>query len=581
MGSSNHISRALLIVGMLSLSGGLHAQDSEAEKKADKALAEVEKSNAAIEKAGNEAKEKASQAVSDVDELRKLLEEQRNLLDAQQAQMQKQQEQIELQQQQLKQQDELLTTVQKQLDEVAKQQAAQQDPIQTQAEKIDSQSAVLAGLQSQIDEVKQAQSVEMDAPSEEEIALKERIRSLEESVAAIPQDPSTLMGMESFPGSFRVPGTNAAIKFGGFVKMSLVKNFDPLLSTDRFIVGSIPVGDDLAAVEEEISLTANQSRFNIDMREDSSLGRFRAFIEGDFAGENETFRLRHAYGQFGDILAGKTWTTFYDPQAAPEEVDFEGINGQSLGRQAQVRWFPKVGQDWDLQFALEDPQPEVTDYCDPNIPGACSIENRNIAEGVSKIPDGIVSIRRNWGSRYHFKFAGLVRMIRATSTYNPAAPGEYNGAAVTDTDEGWGLTASGVIKADWWSRSDNIKFQLIGGKGIGRYTNDTNTLGGLDGVFDSSQKLYALPLVAGFVAYERWWADKLRSTFIYSFVNINTLEFQAGNAYDKTNRISGNLFWSPISRVDIGTELIAGQRVNKDKQRGRALQWQIMMRYRF
>jgi len=192
---------------------------------------------------------------------------------------------------------------------------------------------------------------------------------------------------------------------------------------------------------------------------------------------------------------------------------------------------------------------------------------------VSKIPDGVVSIRRSWNNRYHFKFAGLVRMIRATSTYGDVSN--------TDQTYGWGLTASGVMKADWWSESDNIKFQLTAGKGIGRYTNDLNTIGGADGAFDENQKVHSLPLIAGFVGYERWWADRLRSTFLYSFVNINTLDFQAGNAYDKTHRLSGNLFWSPIPRVDVGTELLWGQRTNKDNQKGRAVQWQVMMRYRF
>lgn len=50
----------------------------------------------------------------------------------------------------------------------------------------------------------------------------------------------------------------------------------------------------------------------------------RAFIEGDFAEQNDTFRLRHAFGQFRDILAGKTWSTFTDREAAPVATRLHG-----------------------------------------------------------------------------------------------------------------------------------------------------------------------------------------------------------------------------------------------------------------
>jgi hypothetical protein len=40
------------------------------------------------------------------------------------------------------------------------------------------------------------------------------------------------------------------------------------------------------------------SRFNLDLRTPTGVGAMRAFIEGDFAGTNRAFRLRHAYGQW-------------------------------------------------------------------------------------------------------------------------------------------------------------------------------------------------------------------------------------------------------------------------------------------
>ena len=44
-----------------------------------------------------------------------------------------------------------------------------------------------------------------------------------------------------------------------------------------------------------------------------------------------------------------------DPDASPEEIDFEGLNGRINVRQSQVRFMPRIGSAYELQFALEDP----------------------------------------------------------------------------------------------------------------------------------------------------------------------------------------------------------------------------------
>ncbi len=44
-----------------------------------------------------------------------------------------------------------------------------------------------------------------------------------------------------------------------------------------------------------------------------------------------------------------------DTEASPEELDFEGINGRINKRHTQFRYFPDIGQDWNLAVALEEP----------------------------------------------------------------------------------------------------------------------------------------------------------------------------------------------------------------------------------
>jgi hypothetical protein len=465
------------------------------------------------------------------------------------------------------------------LEEQRRQIQSQQARIERQQEELASQTTLLQGMQTRIDQLAMEQE-KLPELTPDEVELREELASLQQQLSAIPEDPVAALGEEGFPGSLRIPGTSAAMKIGGFVKGTLVKSFDPLATTDRFIVGTIPVAAAEPGVEEETSLTANQSRLNLEMRDKTGVGELRGFIEADFAASGDTFRLRHAYGQYRSLLTGKTWSTFFDPLAGPEEIDFEGINGRTILRQTQIRFFPRIGRDWDLQVALEDPQSEVSEIDlsgspDPDDPGYNpSYGQQQIADGVSEWPDLVASIRRTWFGRWHLKTAFVAHQVRAQYSQEPDLP--------TKNELGLGFSASGAFKAPWFDERDNIKFQAIVGDGIGHYVNDPSSVGGQDGVFTpDGSKIKTLPIVAGFAAYQHWWTDTLRSNFIVSGVQLDNEDFQPFDAYKRTIRASGNLFWSPTPRVDVAAEFIWGQRTNKNGDEGDASQIQFATTYRF
>jgi hypothetical protein len=396
--------------------------------------------------------------------------------------------------------------------------------------------------------------------TEEELALRSRLETVESSIKASQEAASTTFDEDSFPNSTMIPGTSAAMRMGGFVKMNIVESFDPLGSLDRFIAGSIPVPQE--STTPRTSMTVSQSRLNWDLRDKTKFGTMRAYIEGDFAGgdgNDNTFRLRHAYGQFKDMLVGKTWSVFQDTDASPEELDFEGINGAVNVRQAQIRYFPKVAQDWDLMFSLEDPNPEVTD-----------------GTATSQWPDLVASARRTWFDRWHIRSAVVLRQI--TATWDEDITGDTEGQVT-----GYGVSFSGKTATQFWNAtgSDNILFQLNVGEGIGRYVNDLNTIGGEDAVFDDNGKLETLPVIAGYVAYQHWWRDSARSTLNLSWVNVDNLSFEDDAAYHETFRGAVNYIWSPTARIDLGAEIIYGTRENKNKDKASAIQVQLSSKYRF
>jgi hypothetical protein len=304
---------------------------------------------------------------------------------------------------------------------------------------------------------------------------------------------------------------------------------------------------------------------------DSCVGQFRAFVEGDFAGDGatENFRLRHAFGQYDQLLLGQTWSTFMDNAAIPEELDFEGLSGQINVRHPLLRWagLKLVGQNWG--FGLENPEPSLSG-----------------GDGVSELPD--VAMNTSWNrERRHMQLGVLLRSLSG----KPSLPGQNEGQE--DSVFAYGLNLSGSVLLNRRNDLDNFKFQLNFGHGIGNYVNDLRSVGGQDGVFDPEGHLEALPVFAGYVAYQRFWRTfergplksdwvrGLRSTFVYSYVYVDNYSFQPGTSYHVTERISANLMASPVPSLDLGFEALWGERRNKDASNGHAFQWQVVATFRF
>ena len=127
------------------------------------------------------------------------------------------------------------------------------------------------------------------------------------------------------------------VKLGGYVKLDLIHDFDRIGSTNSFDPRTIPTNG-LDGVNTQMQ--ANQTRLNLDVRGPTSTDALRFFVEGDFEGTGNAFRLRHAYGVMGPVLGGQTWSNFMDEDGMPETLDFESPIGFPQIRQAQARYTP-------------------------------------------------------------------------------------------------------------------------------------------------------------------------------------------------------------------------------------------------
>ena len=378
----------------------------------------------------------------------------------------------------------------------------------------------------------------------------------ESSQARVPELPPDLVSSSEFPGSFPIPGSDAALKIGGLVRVNWVSTYDAMLVDDRFQASAIPMpGTPEAERGGRVNIIASPSRFNFDLRTPTGVGYMRAFIEGDFAGSGNTLRVRHAYGQWRRWIYGQTWSTFSDPEAEPDGIDFEGLNAIVLFRQPQVRFSFAPGQRIRVALALEDPKPDVTG-----------------ATGVNQIPDVVARLRWEPKVGGHIQFSTLARQLRA----------ESDAASEIVSTGGFGISISGRLPFPYTGKRDQVLFQHNSGHGIGRYISDLGSLGGQDGVFDpTANSLRPLDVFSGYGGFEHWWTGTLRSAFSFGIVGVSNLDIQPDDALHLTRRSTVNFMWSPIPRLDLVTEFLWGRRVNKDGQSGFAAQTQIGSTFRF
>jgi hypothetical protein len=406
-----------------------------------------------------------------------------------------------------------------------------------------------------------------------DVAVEDRLAKIEQALHQIPDMPAEVVSAGSFPGSIAIPGTDAALRIAGLVRTTAVASLGPLGTEDRFVTSSIPVqGSPDAGKESRFVLTAVPSRFNLDVRTPTGLGAMRAFIEGDFAGgSSQAYRLRHAYGQWKGLVVGQTWSTFADPDAEPDGIDFEGLNAIALFRQTQVRYTRSFTERIDFAAALENPAPSITN-----------------AKGVSQVPDLVFRARWRPGrdakgilgiglgtfrKDSHVNLALLVRQIRGEPLDSPNT---------TRATGGFGVGLSGRLGSRWQPEKGQVMFSFYAGDGIGRYITDLGTLGGQDAVYDSaSDKIEALPVFAWYLGYEARWNARWRSTYTYGTVIVSNLAVQPSDAFRQTNRGSFNVTYSPVRRLDLVAEYLFGNRVNKDGKQGFSSQIQLGTNFRF
>jgi outer membrane murein-binding lipoprotein Lpp len=430
---------------------------------------------------------------------------------------------------------------------------------------------------------------------------KEEVRKLRAEVEALKAkaDEAEVKAKDAvvagdIPGSFRIPGSDVSIRIYGFAELTWVHDFkgdNSDIDYSTFAPYMPLKGTADYARKQRDYLTARTSRLGVEAGTPTRWGILGVKIEGDFNNEPRLgstalyapvgsgdpsgiytqqatnsygFRIRHAYGQFGGLLAGMTWSTFMDVDNYPETVDFNGPIGNTFIRQALVRYTYGTPDYGAFTVAAENSSSYVYDGT-----------GTTMDSSLSRVPDFVVRWDKGfqWGS---MSIRGMTQELRID-----------DGAGAAGAQRGWGVGSSALIKS--FGR-DFITVGVTYGDGIGRYLNYIE-----GAAYDAATRDIVVEQALGIIAGYQWkQSDLLRFNFVYGmtqnfdneytdFIVANGLDSEANMGRFAINRqvqqAHVGFFYSPLKAVDIGVEAIWAYRKTLAGETGDDIRSNVSFKY--
>jgi hypothetical protein len=358
------------------------------------------------------------------------------------------------------------------------------------------------------------------------------------------------------PGTFKIPGTDSTIQFYGYAQLDMTLDFGARVADIEnndwaTLLPAVPADGSIDEKHKkpQLYLTARTSRFGIQTNTPTSIGNIGVKLEADFNGPNafqsETFtnstvfRLRHAYGTVGGLLAGQTWSTFLDLAAYPDVVDFNGPGTIALVRNPMIRYSLALAPGVSLALAAENA--------------------RGTQFGGTKfqtLPDFHANLgySAGWGSV----------SVRGVTQYFREQPTDAGGAEI-DADPHSKFTVAGAASGSFKVGGDTLVLQFAGGPGIGRYLlNALGTGGSGAGAysFDANGDLNLWTVLGAHAGYTHVWNQQFRSNLVGAGTWILDTHVDGAPA---TNNVQKDLyqgfvntFWTFAKNASFGLEFTYG-----------------------
>ncbi len=329
---------------------------------------------------------------------------------------------------------------------------------------------------------------------------------------------------------------DTTFKIGGFIDADFhATNFSEgevasnSIVRDFHIPGATPIGGSESTVTD---FSAQASRISFTGQREVGDKKVTGYLELDFLGSaqgNELVsnsyspRLRRAYIDYGNWRVGQEWTTFQNLSAIPESASFLALSdGMIFGRQAMVRY---TSGNW--QFAVENPNTTTL----------------NVGSQDDNVLPDVIARYNAKGDYGNISIAAILRQLAVEQ------------GTVEEEVFGWGLSVAGRLKV---GEKDDIRFNLSGGEGLGRYiglaASRAAAIDPIDGDID------AITSYGGLVAWRHPFGETARFNIGYSGLFVDNPDYLGANVTESVQSAYAAILWDPIPKVTLGTEILHGIR---------------------
>ena len=197
---------------------------------------------------------------------------------------------------------------------------------------------------------------------------------------------------EGFGKSVPLFGSPWRVSFGGYAKADLIYDFSGTGNERQFLLATIPVDNDPPKGSYS-NLQISETRFHFETRNTNpDFADNRFYLEWDFFNENtqSSPRLRHAYFEYGNLLAGQTWTLLTELRQLPQMLDFAAGDSLLGGRTEQIRW-TQPNADKTFAWAVAVENFDDSSIFNPfDLQGTARSDYPRLTAGVTKLWDRVV-----------------------------------------------------------------------------------------------------------------------------------------------------------------------------------------------
>lgn len=400
----------------------------------------------------------------------------------------------------------------------------------------------IAALEAVVLELK-AELAKERADVDEAIVRLDRVERVEATDRPVASTDGFMVGDTTFKisGFIDVDAHATTLSDGGLSSTSIARDF--------YIPSATPIGGDETSFTD---FTAEASRFALTAQKPAGDKTITGYLELDFLGSaqgNELVsnsyspRLRRAYIDYGNWRLGQEWSTFQNTSAIPESASFLILSdGMVFVRQAQVRY---TRGSW--QFAIENPNTTSLNF---------GSRDENL------LPD-VVGRYNIEGEHGNISIAGIARQLRAD--FGPTE----------DEVFGYGLSVAGRLNV---GAKDDIRFNLTGGEGLGRYI---GLAAGRATALDPEGELEAIPSYGGLIAWRHPFGETARFNVGYSGLFIDNPGYIGDSATSSVQSAYGAVLWDIAPKVTVGFELMHGIRELESGDDGSLTRATVSTKYAF